>query len=179
MKKCVRSDSNTNYLSGIYTPGQRRFLSQPASTLTVGGRLRRERLLRKLTLEEMSTFLGITSTYLGAIERGQRPVSRKLGKVLHDKLGMSYDFLLEGMSVTGTMISQYVREASNYSLHHNLHVLLNVCEEDELKDCYNLIHTYLSNHRTPKVASKTPEYGAPTLRENEPSPENPSRDDVQ
>lgn len=157
MKKCERH-SGTTYLSDIYSPVQRRFLSQSPDNLTVGGRLRRERLLRKLTLEGMADVLGISATYLGSVERGTRPLSRQLEKKLHEKLGLSYDFLLDGLDVTSTMITQYVRESSGYSSHHNIDVLLKICEPNELEDCYNLIHTYLiKNRKSRGPISKTPE----------------------
>lgn len=134
-------------LKGFYSPVKRQFLSQPPESLTIGGRLRRERLLRKLTTEEMASCLGISATYLGSIERGQRPLSRKVEKRLHDHLGLSYDYLLDGHEVTGAMITQYVRESSEYSPHHNLNVLLNVCDDEELEDCYHLVHTFLERRR--------------------------------
>lgn len=156
MKKCERKNG-ANYLSDIYSPVQRKFLSQSPESLTVGGRLRRERILRKYTLEEMADKLGISATYLGSVERGTRPLSRKLEKALHETLGLSYDFLLDGMDVTGAMITQYVRETSGYSPHHNIDVLLNICDQNELDDCYNLIHTYLIKKRKSKgPKSKTP-----------------------
>lgn len=147
MKNC-NSNEGLNELSGIYSPMKRRFLSQPPESLSIGGRLRRERLLRKMTLEDMADYLGISSTYLGSIERGTRPLSRKLEKLLHDRLGVSYDFLLEGISVTGTMIAQYVRETDDYSITHKINVLLNVCTPEEQEDCYHLVHTYLSGRRS-------------------------------
>lgn len=152
MKKCS-TNTESQFLAGVYSPMKRRFLSQEPSSLTVGGRLRRERLLRKLTLEDMAAYLGISSTYLGSIERGKRPLSRKLEKILHDRLGLSYDFLLDGISVTGTMIAQYVRETGTESTRHRINVLLDVCSEEELSSCYNLVHTFLTKSRTPNSTS--------------------------
>lgn len=148
MMKQLRNNSEKNYLAGLYSPAKRRFLQQAPENLTVGGRLRRERILRKLTIEQMASFLNISACYLGSIERGQRPLSKKLQNVLHEKLGLSYDFLLEGMPVTSSMITQYVRENGNYSTRHNIDVLLNVCSEEELEDSYDLVHTFLARKRT-------------------------------
>lgn len=134
-------------LSGIYSPTRKALILQPPHDLSVGSRLRRERFLRKLTLEQMASYLNISPSYLGAMERGKRPISRKMMAVLHEKLDLSYDFLLEGISLSGSMISQYVRESSVYSTHHNLNVLLQVCTPEELESCYQLVHTYLIHRR--------------------------------
>ena len=75
MMKQLRNNSEKNYLAGLYSPAKRRFLQQAPEDLTVGGRLRRERILRKLTIEQMASFLNISACYLGSIERGQRPRS--------------------------------------------------------------------------------------------------------
>ena len=145
--KELRKNGTRTYLYGLYSPAKRRFLEQPPEDLTIGGRLRRERILRKLTIEQMASFLHISACYLGAVERGQRPVSKKLQNLLHEKLGLSYDFMLEGMPITSSMITQYVREAGSYSTRHNIDVLLNVCNEEELEDSYDLVHTFLSRKR--------------------------------
>ena len=137
----------SNSLSGIYSPTRKALILKPPHDLTVGSRLRRERFLRKLTLEQMASYLNISPSYLGAMERGKRPISRKMMGLLHDKLDLSYDFMLEGITLSGSMISQYVRESSTYSTHHNLNVLLQVCTPDELESCYQLIHTYLIHRR--------------------------------
>ena len=135
-------------LRSIYSPKKISFLKQPPENLSIGGRVRRERILRNLSLEDMSGFLGISPSYLGALERGKRPISRKIMKRLHERLNISYDFLLEGRPVTGSMIAQYVRESTGYSPHHNIDVLLNVASRDELEGCYQLIHTYLTHARS-------------------------------
>ena len=145
--KELRNNGEKTFMAAMYSPAKRRFLQQPPEELTVGGRLRRERILRKLTIEEMASFLNISSCYLGSIERGQRPVSKKLEKLLHERLGLSYDFLLEGKPVTSSMINQYVRETGSYSTRHNIDVLLNICDEEELEDSYDLMHTFLSRKR--------------------------------
>ena len=83
---------------------------------------------------------------LGAIERGKRPISSKLMKRIHDRLGLSYDFLLDGMSISGHMISQYVRESTVYTTHHNLNVLL--------KECTTLVETFSGKIKTVASAFK-------------------------
>lgn len=150
IKNCMTNELKDSGLSDLYPPKKLEFLSCPVRDLTVGGRVRRERLLRKMTIEEMSNCLSCSPTYLGAIERGKRPVSRNFMKKLHDILGISYDFLLDGNTISGTAIAQYVQEGVIYSTHHNLNVLLNVCNEEELDSCYQLVHTYLPQIRNPE-----------------------------
>ena len=142
-RKKKPADSPSNQLAGIYPPGKMKLVQQAPEQLTIGERLRRERVLRKMTMEELADYLGISPAYLGAVERGQRPLSNRLMKRLHDRLGISYDYLLEGITISGNMISQFVRESEIYTTNRNLNILLNVCTEDELDSCYNLVHTYL------------------------------------
>jgi len=142
-RKKKPTDSPSSQLAGIYPPGKMKLVQQAPSALTVGERLRRERVLRKMTMEELAEYMGISPAYLGAVERGQRPLSNRLMKRLHDRLGISYDYLLEGITISGNMISQFVRESEIYTTNRNLNILLNVCTDDELDSCYNLVHTYL------------------------------------
>lgn len=134
-------------IASIYSPARRNFLLKAPESLSVGGRIRRERILRNLSLEKMADYLEISPSYLGALERGTRPISRKMMDRFHDRLNISYDFMLEGISISGSMISQYVKESATYSAHHNLNVLLNVCNKEELESCYNLVHTFLTYRR--------------------------------
>lgn len=146
-KKKKTENSPVSQLAGIYSPKKMKLVQQAPSSLSIGERLRRERVLRKMTMDEMAEYLGISAAYLGSVERGSRPLSNRLMKRLHDRLGTSYDYLLEGVTISGRTISHFVREAEVYTTHHNLNVLLNVCNEEELDSCYNLIHTYLAFSR--------------------------------
>ena len=132
------------YLTAVYSPGRMKLVQQAPDALSVGERLRRERVLRRMTLDEMADYLGVSGAYLGTVERGQRPLSKQLMKKLHDRLGISYDYLLEGVTISGGMISQFVRESEVYTSNRNLNVLLNVCTQEELDTCYHLVHTYLT-----------------------------------
>lgn len=138
------------FLSGYYTPKKKSLIMKSPEEMSVGARLKRERFLRKLTQEQMADYLGISPSYLGAMERGVRPISRKMMERLHEKLNISYDYMLEGLALSGAAISQYVREAGIQTPVHKLNVLLNVCSMDELDACYNLVHTYLSVSRSKK-----------------------------
>lgn len=143
------SNLTTEQLSAIYPPKKCQLIARTPDRLTVGDRIRRERYLRKLTLEQMATYLNISPSYLGSMERGKRPLSRKMMDRLHSRLDLSYDFLVDGVSLSHSSISQYVKESAAYTTHHNLNVLLNVCTKEELEACYQLIHTYLTHaHNT-------------------------------
>lgn len=150
IKSYMNRDEKERFSPGEFSPKRREFLSCAPETLTPGGRLRRERLLRKSTLEEMSEFLEVSPAYLGAIERGKRPVSTKFMQKLHDRLGISYDFLFDGIVLSGNTIAHFVQESSDYSARHNIDVLLDISTPDELDACYNLFHTYLSQTRQAK-----------------------------
>ena len=146
-KKPQSNENVEAQLRALYSPGKLRLIRESPETLSVGQRLRRERQLRKLSLENMANMLSISPSYLGALERGDRPLTKNTLARFHDRLNLSYDYILEGRPVTGTMITQYVREAPSYNTHHNLDVLLNVCNPSELEACYHLVHTFLSDLR--------------------------------
>ncbi|MBR0086447.1 MAG: helix-turn-helix transcriptional regulator [Lachnospiraceae bacterium] len=152
-KKSTGSKGNVSSLSGIYSPVKITLLSRDPSTLNVGERLRRERFLRSFTLEQMAAYLGISTSYLGSMERGVRPMSKRMIQLFHDRLNLSYDYLLDGLSVTGTMIAQYVQESSHYDdpVRHKINVLLNVATPEEQSACYNMIHTYLAQGRNRQI----------------------------
>lgn len=116
-------------------------------SLSVGERIRKERRMRGMTQMEFSEMIGISVSYLGAIERGERGISSTVMNRLHDQLRLSYDYLLEGTTLSDLTIQQYVKESSNYGVRHNLDVMLGACSNQELENCYDLIHTYLIHTR--------------------------------
>ena len=172
-KKKNSADSKHSSLAGFYSPAKREFLSRDPSSLDVGERIRRERFLKSFTMDQMASYLGISTSYLGAMERGSRPVSKRMMHVLHDQLGLSYDYLWEGLSVTGTMISQYVHESNQYDqpIKHKIDVLINVATPQEQLACYNMIHTYLVQERNEQAQPKLPPN---PFKETEDSPDDAS-----
>ncbi len=132
-----------NYLRGIYSSKRRALIMQPPETLTIGQRLRRERYLRRWSQEQMAVFLDISTSYYGALERGECSAERRI----HDSLHLSYDYLHLGITVSGEAISKYVHESVRHSTRHNIDVMLGVCTPDEMENCYELIHTYLISRR--------------------------------
>lgn len=157
-KKKPGDKSPRSSLAGFYSPAKREFLQRDPSGLDVGERIRRERYLKSFTMDQMAGYLGISTSYLGAMERGARPVSKHMMHVLHDRLGLSYDYLWEGLSVTGTMISQYVHESNQYEqpIKHKIDVLINVASPQEQLACYNMIHTYLMQERNDRTQNRVP-----------------------
>ena len=149
-----RKNRNSRKLPfGDYSPARQALIDRAPETLSIGLRVRRERYLRNLTLEQMASFLNISTSYLGSIERGARQLSAKMETLLHDMLGISYDFLREGHQVTGAMISQFVREPGDKDvsdIRHRIDVLLRVATEEELSACYSMIHSYMTTSRNKK-----------------------------
>lgn len=60
----------------------------------LGKRIREERLRLNLTQEKLSEDIGISTAYLGQIERGERSVTLDKLVPLANKLGVTVDFLL-------------------------------------------------------------------------------------
>ena len=137
--------TDQNALRAAFSPGRLGFLSISPEQLSAGGRIRRERILRNMTQEEMASYLDISASYLGAIERGSRPLSKKMMEVIHDRLKVSYDFLMEGRFMTGAMIQQFVREEPSSDSVYKTNVLLKA-EPPQVQDaCYEMVHSYLTS----------------------------------
>lgn len=120
------------------------------SRLSIGQRIRHERQLRYMTQAQLSELLGISVSYLGALERGDRPVSSSMILRFHECLGLSYDYLLEGTSFSDLALAQYIKESDTYGPKHNLEVMLGTCSPQEMENCYDFIHTYLMTSRRRK-----------------------------
>ena len=73
-------------------------------SILIGHRIRNERIALGMTQSEFAKLLGISPSYLGALERGTRPVSRSIMNRLHEKTPISYDYLLEGLEKTDDTI---------------------------------------------------------------------------
>lgn len=119
---------------------------QPAAV--IGRRIRQERKKLGMTQVQLSQALGISASYLGALERGSRSISSNILTKLHEHLHLSYDYLLEGTTLPDLSLQQFIREESIYGVRHDLDVVLGTCNEMELDACYELVHTYLLHSRT-------------------------------
>ena len=71
----------------------------------LGKRIREERLRLNLTQEKLAEDIGISTSYLGQIERGERSVTLDKLIPLANRLGVTVDFLLADymVSVGGDM----------------------------------------------------------------------------
>ncbi len=119
---------------------------------TIGGRIRWERQKLGLTQKQLSKKLGISPSYLGALERGSRPVSASISSRIHHFLNISYDYLLEGQGVPPAAFPQMVRETGPGSQYDEMSHILKTCTPEELDACCSLIKTHLLSIRRQQYA---------------------------
>lgn len=128
---------------------------------SIGRRIRQERKKLGMTQMQLSQTLGISASYLGALERGSRSISSNMLTKLHEQLHLSYDYLLEGTTLQDLSLQQFIREETVYGVRHDIDVVLGTCTDAELDACYELIHTFLLHSRArnnKKIrAQQTPE----------------------
>ena len=129
-------------------------------SLLIGHRIRNERIALGMTQAEFARLLGISPSYLGALERGTRPVSRSIMNRLHEKTHISYDYLLEGLETPkppASRLQNIVAEPEHYRIRRDIGLLLVSCTPREAKDCYQLIHTYLEHLRSSTTTASSDE----------------------
>lgn len=119
---------------------------------TIGERIRWERQKLGLTQKQLSGKLGISPSYLGALERGSRPVSASISSRIHHFLNISYDYLLEGQGLPPSMLPQIARETGPGSLYDEMEHILKTCTQEELEACCSLIKTHLMSMRRQQYA---------------------------
>lgn len=61
---------------------------------SLGKKIRRERLKKNLTIEQLAEILGLSASYMGLIERGQRGISIETLCKLSNIFKVSTDYLL-------------------------------------------------------------------------------------
>lgn len=71
----------------------------PIDYQQVGQRIRKARHEQGLTLEQLAHAVGISISYLGHVERGSRSGSVETYLALADRLHLSLDYLLRGLSL--------------------------------------------------------------------------------
>lgn len=123
----------------------------PSALAQVGKRIRAERLRRGQTQEEFCAPLGISVSYLGSIERGTRPASRRILELLHERLGISYTYLLEGNTACPPVVLNMLEEEGGYPIRRDLSLILGSCSVQEAQECYELVSAYLSHVRNKKL----------------------------
>ena len=138
--------------------------------MEVGMRIRRERTLWNMTQDELSQMLGISTNYLGQIERGSRNLSRKLEDKLcelfhltHDefRLKLSQDTFWEsGVAESGSIFHHLQEE--------DLMRLLQSCSEEELQICGHMVRSLLcylrKNNAKPTELGDEEDYASPDAR---------------
>lgn len=118
----------------------------------VGHRIRDIRIRHNMTQREFAGLIGISSSYLGAIERGTRPVSRNVMQRLHDCFALSCDYLLHGSAgITPVATINRVAEGSSYRTRRNFFFLLSSCEPKEADECCRLLAAYLNRRRDDEI----------------------------
>lgn len=117
------------------------------SARLIGRRIRTERLRRQKTQEEFSQMIGISPSYLGALERGTRPLSRHVMRMMHERLGISYDYLIDGSLVHEFSQQNTLREPGNYLVRRDISLMLSRCNPEEAQECLDLLRTYLVHIR--------------------------------
>lgn len=117
-----------------------------------GQKIRTERLRRGLTQSDMGEMLGLSTSYISSLERGQRRISWNVGRKLHQCFGISCDYMMEG----GSNISSFentLRESEEAELFHRFKVLLGTCTDQELFICYQMCRCFISSARQAAVAA--------------------------
>ena len=67
----------------------------------IGERLRQQRKKMGMTQEETAELLGISSTYYGEIERGNRKLSIQKVLTVYEKMDLEPTYLLTGEGISG------------------------------------------------------------------------------
>lgn len=80
---------------------------------SLGENIRKERELRGLTLEELAELTGLSSSYLGLLERGERHPSFKVFSFLLDFFGLEPNDLM--LSVETETQENHLKETANDS----------------------------------------------------------------
>ena len=121
----------------------------------IGLRIRRERIIWNLTQEELSKTLGISSNYLGQIERGTRELSRKMEDKLCETFNLRHEEFYQGIPQK----SWVSITAESGVIFHDLSEedigrLLHSCSREELQFCGHLIRCVLHYLHNPSASGQ-------------------------
>lgn len=78
--------------------------------IEIGARLRRRRLELNITQSEAAEILGLSLSYYGQIERGQKQLNIEKIIICHNKLGIDPTYLLTGIRPLEISISNYIHD---------------------------------------------------------------------
>lgn len=97
----------------------------------IGNRIRQEREALELTRDQLAELLGISSYYLGQLERGERQMSLPVLVKISEKLHVSLDYLVLG------------KDSYEHQNTTEIDALLKKCSKKELELVKKLIKTVL------------------------------------
>lgn len=100
----------------------------------IGSRLKKARLDKKLTQENLAEILDVSVAFLSRVERGSLDISLKRLSQICEILGVTEGNILNGTSTT----------SHNY-LNNDLSNLLKSCPSDKLKLVYELAKVVIEN----------------------------------
>lgn len=76
----------------------------------IGERLRQQRKKMGMTQDKAAELLGISSTYYGEIERGNRKISVQRVLTVYEKMGLEPTYLLTGRELSGKELTEVFRD---------------------------------------------------------------------
>ena len=109
--------------------------------VAVGKNLRRMRLLRKMSIDEISNFLDLTPSFVGLIERGERGLTTS--NII--KLSILFDEPIEALFNQFNDKRESVNEED--TLRNKINWACSKIDEDGLALIYNIIATYQNSNR--------------------------------
>ena len=119
--------------------------------MEIGMRIRRERTLWNMTQEELSSLLGISSNYLGQLERGARDLSRKIEDRLCELFNLSHADFTSDIDTSDWSWSTGVSETGGifYDLNEqDIMRMLKSCSPEELRFCGHILRSTLHYMRS-------------------------------
>lgn len=76
----------------------------------IGERLRQQRKKMGMTQEEIAELLGISPTYYGEIERGNRKLSVQRVLTVYEKMGLEPTYLLTGEKLSNKVLIEIFKD---------------------------------------------------------------------
>lgn len=112
----------------------------------MGQRIRKEREKLDLSREKLAEIIGISSYYIGQLERGERQMSLSVLVKISNFLHMSLDYIVFGKTSHDTSFvseAYSVYKTSNDKQKGEIYDLINKCSPNELELFKKLIKTII------------------------------------
>lgn len=100
----------------------------------IGERIRAQRRKLGMTQEDVAEILGISATYYGEIERGNRKITIERLLLLRDRLDMDLNYLLTGEIIRGKELVEAFRDCPKSKVllvDQIIRCLALLCQKDE------------------------------------------------